>query len=513
MIFFIHKNSTIPVKAIRNGKNIDISSKSCTEPLWELAKNFPDEFLIWVEEEFQNDLLPENLKRIFYHDRIMASYSLKTQYLSDDIGYIDQLPFINVARDVKYPTWQMSTDIGGIHSSVLLKFQSQLAEIPGLGYLLNSVAKTGQQNGLFCYSDPGLIELKVQNKLGVKANNRDLFAFVSQHYKVIWSFVLLYCFIRYEKNFPLFAFINSFFKADFFKMEVDLSETKIENADNSQVDSIDIIIPTIGRPQFLHQVVKDLSEQSLLPKRVIIIEQNPDTESTSEISDLINAEWPFEIIHHFTHKTGACMARNMALKEVNSEWVFFADDDIRVPGKVLEQTIREAKRLGVDCINLNCKQPGEATVFKKIKQWGSFGSGTSVVRSKFASLHRFSEVYEHGYGEDSDYGMKLRQSGCDIIYHPDLVIQHLKAPIGGFRKKPTLEWEMEKPLPKPSPTIMIFSKRYFTKKQIKGYRISLLLKSYKNQPIRNPLSYLRSMRKRWELSEFWSRKLMARNPE
>ena len=34
--------------------------------------------------------------------------------MPDEIGYIDQLPFVNPNNDVLYPTWKMSTDVGGI---------------------------------------------------------------------------------------------------------------------------------------------------------------------------------------------------------------------------------------------------------------------------------------------------------------------------------------------------------------------------------------------------------------
>ena len=201
------------------------------------------------------------------------------------------------------------------------------------------------------------------------------------------------------------------------------------------------------------------------------------------------------------------MARNMALKKVESEWVFFADDDIRIKPDVLANTLKEIHRLGVSCINLNCKQPGEGTVFYKVKQWGSFGSGTSVVQSKFARQLQFSEIFEHGYGEDVDYGMKLREAGCDIIYHPELEIQHLKAPVGGFRKKPVLDWEKESPKPKPSPTVMILAKRYFTRRQLKGFKVSLYLKFFRNQKIKNPFAYFRNMERNWKKSEEWAERL------
>ena len=169
----------------------------------------------------------------------------------------------------------------------------------------------------------------------------------------------------------------------------------------------------------------------------------------------------------------------------------------------------EASRYKISALNLNCRQPGEETVFQKVKQWGSFGAGTSVVKTSFAQQCRFLEVFEYGFGEDADFGMQLRTLGCDIMYHPALQTLHLKAPTGGFRKKPSLPWEQEAISPKPSPTLMAYAVKHYTPEQIKGYKVSLFLKFYSKQPIKNPLRYLHEMRKRWELSEKWAEKLLA----
>jgi hypothetical protein len=290
---------------------------------------------------------------------------------------------------------------------------------------------------------------------------------------------------------------------------VDLSEIKIQSIKISETsNSIDVIIPTMGRPRYLMQVIEDLRLQSLLPKKVIVVEQNPDVNSISELPELYSKTWPFEIIHHFIHQTGACNARNLASKEVDADLVFFADDDIRFEPDLLERVVTEMNRLGVSSINMNCKQKGEKTIFKKIKQWGSFGSGTSIVKSIFAKQCSFSSIYEHGYGEDADFGMQLRNVGCDIIYHPEIEILHLKAPMGGFREKSVLALEQEEPLPKPSPTLMAFALKYYTPQQIKGFKTSLFLKYYNKQSIKNPFFYIREMRKRWKKSEEWAGKLM-----
>ena len=241
------------------------------------------------------------------------------------------------------------------------------------------------------------------------------------------------------------------------------------------------------------------------------MEQNPEVNSESELDYLISETWPFEIVHHFTHQLGACNARNIALNRVKSNWVFFADDDIRFQQDLLQNVVKEASRYQIQAINLNCKQPGEETVFEKIKQWGSFGAGTSMVKSFYARQCRFSEVFEFGFGEDADFGMQLRNKGCDIIYHPQIQTLHLKAPSGGFRKKLNLPWENSELLPKPSPTLMAYAIKYYTRNQLKGYQVSLYLKFYSRQNEKNPVKYIKMMQKRWKLSEDWAVRILNQN--
>ncbi|CAM4097402.1 glycosyltransferase family 2 protein [Gillisia limnaea] len=508
MIICIHQNAQQVVKVLMGLNELEISNTVCTKAFWELAEKFPEEIIAWCEEKYSADLNLTQWPQVFHQDLIMASYAVENTFLSGSIGYIDQLPFVHVNRKVLYPTWQMSSDVGGIKGETLLKFKSIFEGINNFDYLLNSIGKIGQQNGLFCYSAPGLVSKFSDKKPESTATSSQLFSFVYSYYNTIWISVLLWCYWKYENKFSLKAFLQALMKKKRFLQKVDLAGIKIQsNKIPETSNSIDVIIPTMGRPKYLMQVIKDLSLQSLLPKKVIVVEQNLDVNSISELPELGSKTWPFEITHHFIHQTGACNARNIALEEVDSDWVFFADDDIRFEPDLLEKGVEEINLLGVSSINMNCKQKGEKTIFKKIKQWGSFGSGTSIVKSIFAKQCAFSSIYEHGYGEDADFGMQLRNVGCDIIYHPEIEILHLKAPMGGFREKPVLEWEQVEPLPKPSPTLMAFALKYYTPQQIKGFKTSLFLKYYTKQSVKNPFAYVKSMRLRWRKSEEWAEKL------
>src|SRR5690606_12311886 len=157
-----------------------------------------------------------------------------------------------------------------------------------------SIAKLGQQNGLFCYSDPGFVRSRTNPK-NPKTSTKELFSFVYSHYKTIRLFILLWCFMKFEGRLSLYAFIRAFFRTKYFKRNVDLYPTKVEHENvNREKSSIDVIIPSYGRKKSLLQVMEDLRNQSLLPKRVIIVEQNPDPNSLTDLPELQEEDWPFE---------------------------------------------------------------------------------------------------------------------------------------------------------------------------------------------------------------------------
>ena len=316
----------------------------------------------------------------------------------------------------------------------------------------------------------------------------------------------------YEKK----AVILPFIKALFYKSKtakIDFSSIKINrNIKKSSPFNIDVVIPTIGRKKYLFDVLSDLNKQTILPKNVIIIEQNPDNNGVSELDYLKTNTWNFNIIHQFIHQTGACNARNLALDKVTSKWVFFADDDIRIPQDFIENISIKSANLQQNAVTVSCLIENEIEKFDYPFQWPTFGSGCSVVNMIKAKNCKFDMAFEHGFGEDADFGMQLRNQGIDVVYLPTIQLTHLKAPVGGFRTKFVHPWENKNEQPKPSPTVMLYKQKYSSKKQLLGYKTLLFAKFYRLQNIKNPFLYLKSMRKRWEISKKWSR-ILANNNE
>ncbi|APY07539.1 hypothetical protein BWZ20_04165 [Winogradskyella sp. J14-2] len=493
----------------KNGRRVELSgidnNQTLINQIYVVAAHHQDEVLLWYQERLQTCINREYILNNF-KPHFMWSYTT-LPYIGCKIGYVEDSPFINVDKSVKYSTWLMGSDCGVIHSKNLLKFRHTVND-KNFDFALNSIAKLGMAVGLWCYSVPQLLSNRVNIKHKT-ASIYDLYRFIALHYKKRWLVLFFINLLIYEKRLTV---LGCFYGVVFKKRKIDFSV--LPTVDNTNIKttnpSIDVIIPTMGRKTYLYNFLKDLKLQSILPTKIIIVEQNPDKTSSSELDYIYNETWPFKIVHKFIHKTGACNARNMALDLITSNYVFFADDDIRINDtSLLQQALVYLQQLGTNVLNFACLQLNEIDQTKVIIQWAAFGSGCSIVNAGVLKTLRFNMAFEHGYGEDVDFGMQLRRIGEDIIYISQLKLLHLKAPLGGFRASNLKENIKNTALPpKPSPSIMLFRKLHHTKTQLLGYKTILCLKYYKHQHIKNPIAYLKRFRKRWQVSESMAQALI-----
>lgn len=514
MIYLVHEdNKVVSVLDSKKSPIIINYEKSISNTLFQLAKDYPSELIIWSHNKLFGFINVQRLSKIFHHKCILASYSLNDDsFIPNEIGYVDQSIFIKVNKEVTFPTWLMSSDVGGINAELLNTIFTKVKRDQSFSYFINSIAKMAMSQGLFCYSEPNLLVKTNIPPFKINSSTFKLFQFVKQHYKLGWVFFLFLCFVLFERKFPLFQLLISFryrrkkTDFDFSNLQLMSSRKLVNNKD------VDVIIPTIGRKKYLYNVLRDLSSQTVLPKNVIVIEQNEHTNSVSELDYIYKEQWPFNVKHKFIHRTGVCNARNLAIKQVTSDWTFFGDDDIHFENDLIEKSLNSIQKFGSKTINTVCLQPKEVQTYNKTSQSTIFGSGTSFVSSELLSKIKFDPSFEFNYGEDSDFGMQIRNLGEDVIFISNILITHLKAPIGGYRIKHKNQWDDEKFIPKPSPTIMLFNRKYFTEEQMLGYKLLLFIKFYKGQSIKNPFRYISHMKRRWNSSLYWS-KILADNKD
>jgi GT2 family glycosyltransferase len=510
MIIIYHNKSK--VTEIVSTETVTFPSKinpNIVEFLIDLTDKFRDEIVVWCHESERDNLNVSTIETLFHHKKLLFSYSSSTNnFLDNRLGYFEDSPFIKINKEVRYATWQMNSCVGAVHASVINACKKDLNANDNFEYFLNSFAKSAMPHGLFCYSEPRLLMQKKVVESKRKSNTYELFRFTKQHYKTRWVFLLFFNLLLFEKQFQLVPFIFSlFYRKRNFNSEALNQITLASNKKNIEHGTIDVLIPTIGRKEYLLNVLNNLASQTYLPKNVIIIEQNPLENSQSDLDFIQNSKWPFVIKHHFTNRSGVCNARNIGLTMVESEFTFFADDDIIFKNDLLEKAILTFQTTGNEVFLVACHLESQTVIPHQIKQFAVFGSGHAFVKSTCFKDLKFNVAYEFGFGEDNDFGMQLRNRGFDILYISTSRILHLKAPIGGFRTKPVLKWQEDAIQPKPSPTIMLYRLLYDTKEQLLNYKVTLFFKNLNMEFIFNPVKYIRLFNKKWTRSIFLANEL------
>lgn len=516
MIIIYHNGLQI-TEFIEEGKSpvaLRAANNKISIGLLQIAKQFPNDLLVWCHIALKAQLNSTEIPSLLVNNKMMCSFSpFHYAYFPKAIGYVEDNPFANISKEVTYPTWQMSAFAGCVPASVLLAMDKVVPPIADFDYYLNSLAKAAMPCGLLCYSEPRLLTAAPLGALKPKkASDFAMFAFIRQHYKKRWLLILWLNLLVYEKH---FVFLPVLFSLFFKKLKVDpevLSQIKVSpSIQNTSSNSISVVIPTMGRKQYLYDVLKDLANQTMLPQQIIIVEQNEDITTGSELDYLTSKTWPFKITHIFIHQTGACNARNLALEKVTTNWVFLADDDICVPQDFFVKGFEFIEDYCPKAFTVSCLREDETEPLTNVVQWKTFGSGCSWVCAKALKNVRFNLAFEHGFGEDADFGMQLRYHGIDVLYNPFLRLTHLKAPTGGFRKHIKKPWEQHNVVPKPSPTVMVFKLLHSNKSQRNGYKTLLFFKFYRKQSIKNPFSYIADMNKRFALSILWAKRLLGQS--
>jgi hypothetical protein len=159
MIVIYHRGHRVSrIFDFDNQKVLAFQDLSIAAVLIDIAYAYPERLLIWCNLVCQEELNLSHFSELFHHKKMLLSYHPYENYFPSAIGYIEDSPFINVNKAVSYPTWQMSSLVGGVHASVLLVLNKGVVVDKDFDYFLCSFAKLGMPLGLLCYSEPKLLK-------------------------------------------------------------------------------------------------------------------------------------------------------------------------------------------------------------------------------------------------------------------------------------------------------------------------------------------------------------------
>lgn len=211
-----------------------------------------------------------------------------------------------------------------------------------------------------------------------------------------------------------------------------------------------LVIPTRDRIGFLSNLLLDLNAFEPFISQVVIVDQSVEDPTAS--LEKLNLNYSYTLIkndrsHSVNH------SRNQALAFYKEEeWLFFLDDDLRIPNLAFEQIVATLRPNVIDVLipGIQFEGMGEKefkyhTILDTIAKPHNFSkgrfrlqvcSGLNIVKKEvFKEAGFYFDEHFTIWGDDWDYGMRLLQAGANIYFDPRILVEHLWASEGGQRDK------------------------------------------------------------------------------
>jgi GT2 family glycosyltransferase len=210
--------------------------------------------------------------------------------------------------------------------------------------------------------------------------------------------------------------------------------------------SVDIIIPTFGRPQDVSRLVASLQPLCGQRDSIIVVDQGTTGPHPNLPAPVKRLQLP---------KPNLPAARNAGVRSSNADIVLFLDDDVvPLPGLVdghrscyADQTIAgvtgfiddplfdrtQALPSRIDLSTGNCVQNFAHS--KSGRTISAMGANMSFKRSALLSIGGFDECYRsNALWEDIDCSLRMIGCGHRLYYCANAKVRHLRRLHGGCRK-------------------------------------------------------------------------------
>lgn len=304
--------------------------------------------------------------------------------------------------------------------------------------------------------------------------------------------------------------------------------------------SVSLVIPTMKRQSFTELLLEDHNVQTYLIKEAVIVDATPEEERDDKYYDPKN--FNFDIKVKWQTSKGSCRARNEAIEMCTGDYILFADDDIRILPDFVENHIRllqsynasaangldiMADHLDQDLSDLRSRLDSMGEDRWRVGVSHMYSNANSIVKRTLIDKLIGNDInFDGGYGEDSDFGIRIFKMGEVLMFNPYSPNLHLKPPTGGYRvwgkqskilgkKRKTQPWELDNPVkfirPVPSPTITYGILKHFEPWQIKEWRRKYFFNYvFNKRKIEIPLRILRLPLKliQFRKSVFYAKKLL-----
>lgn len=389
------------------------------------------------------------------------------------LKYIKPIWYYNLKpkRDYGYfPTEEQLHEAG-----VLLqkdeRYKSPIAQIRDMSW-------TAFQSGFICDTQQSGIDIWQNQTFPLE----DEYRFLRKNIHQAWVMYILLIRIMTFNN-P-FKEIYGYLKTRKIK-RVDYSKQVIQPVGYDHFESqlvasnpmVSVIIPTLNRYVYLKDVLTDLEKQTYKNFEVIIVDQ------TDDFNPKFYESWNLDIKFWYQEEKALWKARNEAIQSAAGTYILMSEDDIRVPENLIENHLKAVDFFKADAscgvfFPEGSSIPKERNYFKYGEQ---FATGNALLKKElFANVGLFDRQFEKQRMGDGEFGLRLYINGFKLISNPLAYCIDVKAPKGGLRIAGG-SWDAWRPKnffgPRPVPSVLYFSRKYFGNKLTVFYIFQAVLPS------------------------------------
>jgi glycosyltransferase involved in cell wall biosynthesis len=198
--------------------------------------------------------------------------------------------------------------------------------------------------------------------------------------------------------------------------------------------SFSVAVPTMGRTDELAALLQSISDSTVRPAQIIVVDQNPD----DRLAPIIAQFSLLGIDHHHVTFRGLSAAMNYAATVASSDVLFTPDDDCRVLANTFQTALEELARTGADAVFGKCLDANGAdsiTPYRKESGWlsssrldGMFVEPATAVRTNVLREIPFDETLDvgtfHGAEGGYDWVLRLLAANKRLFFQPAVRFFH-----------------------------------------------------------------------------------------
>ncbi len=215
---------------------------------------------------------------------------------------------------------------------------------------------------------------------------------------------------------------------------------------NSPVD-VSIIIPTYNRAQSLERTLRSIAQHTYQRTFDVTVVDDGSPDHTCAMLEQLKKEMPYTLNYHTQKNSGPAVARNLGISSTQGPIVVFLDDDHEVLDGWLDALVDPLSDPSIGIVNgkndsvpdgglaaryvcMRDEREAEKVAADKERYLTSGNAG--IRRETLEKTGGFDPNYKAVFkgvapgGEDTELGMRIRESGLQIVYRPQALTHHFR---------------------------------------------------------------------------------------